>query len=196
MCSSDLFVNYEAKGTAAQTFFGNGFAVNCKKFYININNLSAATNLKPSGSVTLSNTGGGTNLVLANTLKLNCGTVSPANTATFDDGGQTITVAGDLEMAGNSANYTLTGSVVLTGASGTVNLRQDGGAGSALVLKANLHNLSIQTSGNTVTQVQPSVGSSTLNITGNFTIAGTSTGKFTPYGNTIKIGGKIGRAHV
>ncbi len=185
------FVNYEAKGTAAQTFFGNGFAVNCKKFYININNLSAATNLKPSGSVTLSNTGGGTNLVLANTLKVNCGTVSPANTATFDDGGQTITVAGDLEMAGNSANYTLTGSVVLTGASGTVNLRQDGGAGSALVLKANLHNLSIQTSGNTVTQVQPSVGSSTLNITGNFTIAGTSTGKFTPYGNTIKIGGNF-----
>lgn len=185
------FVNYETKGTANQIIYGNGFPVNCKKFYLNINNLSAATNLKPSGSVTLSNLSGGTNLVLASTLKLNCGNTTPANTATFVDNGQTITVAGDVEMAGSAANYTLTGTVVLTGASGTVNLRQDGGAGSALVLKANLKNLSIQTSGNTVTQVQPASGSATLNILGNFTIGGTSTGKFTPFGNVIKVGGNF-----
>ncbi|MEI7801216.1 MAG: fibronectin type III domain-containing protein [Bacteroidota bacterium] len=185
------FVNYEAKGTANQIIYGNGFSVNCKKFYLNINNLSAATNLKPSGSVTLSNLSGGTNLVLTNTLKLNCGNTTPANTATFVDNGQTITVGGDVEMAGSAANYTLTGTVVLTGTSGTVNLRQDGGAGSTLVLKANLKNLSIQTSGNTVTQVQPASGSATLNILGNFTIGGTSTGKFTPFGNVIKIGGNF-----
>ncbi|MFN4881932.1 MAG: beta strand repeat-containing protein, partial [Bacteroidota bacterium] len=183
------YVNIEARGTNDQIISGNGFDVRAGRFVINIDNLGNVSNTKPSGSVTLSNLNGGTQLILNDDIKLNCGNTSPTNTATFVDNGQTIKTLADVEMDGNATNYTLTGSLVLNGITGTSNIRKNGGTGSTQAIVAALNNLSIETAGATITQVQPTTGSADLIVKGNFTIAGTSTGKFTPNGNVIKIGG-------
>ncbi len=185
------YVNIEARGSNNQIISGNGFPVNAGRFYINIDNLGNPSATKPSGSVTLSNLTGGTVLVLNDDIKLNCGNTTPANTATFVDNGQTIKVAADVEMDGNASNYSLTGTLILNGITGTSNIRKNGGTGSTQVIVAELNSISIETSGSTVVQVQPTAGSVDFNVKGNFTIAGTSTGKFTPNGNVIKIGGNF-----
>ncbi|MBU6204135.1 MAG: T9SS type A sorting domain-containing protein [Bacteroidetes bacterium] len=183
------YVNLEARGTNNQLINGNGFEVRAGRFIINVDNLGNPSDTKPSGSVTLSNLNGGTQLVLNDDIKLNCGNTTPANTATFIDNGQTIKTLADVEMDGDASNYTLTGSLILNGITGTSNIRKNGGTGSTQAIVAALNNLSIETAGATVTQVQPTAGSADVIIKGNFNIAGTSTGKFTPNGNVIKIGG-------
>lgn len=182
----NTYVNIEARGSNDQIIRGNGFPVNAGRFYINIDNLGNPSSTKPSGSVTLSNLTGGTQLVLSDDIKLNCG---GGNSATFVDNGQTITVGGDVEMDGNASNYNLTGNLVINTSTGTCNIRKNGGTGSTQAIVAELNDVSIQTAGTAITQVQPTAGSADVVIKGNFTIAGTSTGKFTPNGNVIKIRG-------
>ncbi len=182
----NTYVNLQAYGSNTQQLVGNGNAINAGRLLMNVANtsgtlISSGSDLK-TGSLSLAAT---TNLVLSDDIKLN----TNAGASSFADNANTITIGGDLECAGNTASYSFTGSIILNGATGTANIRQDGSGGSASVIKASINNLSIQTSGTTVTQVQPSSGSANVIIKGDFTIAGTSTGKFTPNGNTIKIAG-------
>jgi len=180
------YVNLQAYGSSAQQLIGNGSTVKAGRLLMNVANTSgtlitSGADLK-TGALSLA---ANTSLTLGDDLKLN----TNAGAATFTDNANTITIGGDLECAGNSANYSYTGTVILNGATGTANIRQDGASGSGSSVKAELNNLYIQTSGTTITQVQPATGSTTLVVNGEFRIGGTSTGKFTPNGNTIKIAG-------
>ena len=181
-------VSLEPKGTANQTITSNGQAINCYRFYYNVNTNSSFNSNKPSGSLTLDNAGGGTNLVVKDNIKLNCGGTSPANSATIDDNGQTITVANNVQMTGNAANYNYTGTLLLNGSSSQI-LQKDGNLNQNVAIVPTINNLSIQQTGTSIVDVRPNTGAGILNIAGNFAVAGTSTGKFTPNGNTIKIGG-------
>jgi hypothetical protein len=180
------YVNLQAYGSLNQVINGGGNIIKVGRLIMNVNNsggtliTTAGSNLK-TGALSLA---AGTNLALGDDLKLN----SNSGGATFADNGNTITIGGDFECAGASSDYNFTGTVILNSAAG-VNIRQDGSGGSGSSAKAELNNLSIETSGTASVTVQPATAPGTLIIKGNLNIGGTSTGKFTPGPNTIKIAG-------
>ena len=179
------YINIQAYGSNTQQLVGNGSLIKAGRLLMNVANtggalITAGADLK-TGSLSLA---ANTDLTLNDDLKLN----TNSGASSFADNGNTISVGGDLECAGNTANYAYTGTLILNG-SGTSNIRQDGSTGSGSSVKAEFNNLFVQTTGTSITQVQPTSGSATLVINGEFRIGGTSTGKFTPNGNTIQIAG-------
>jgi hypothetical protein len=180
------YVNLQAYGSNTQQIIGNGNVVKAGRLLMNVANtggilITSGTDLK-TGSLSLDVN---TDLTLSDDLKLN----NNSGSSSFTDNGNTITVGGDFECAGSSSNYSFTGTEILNGSSGNVNIRQDGSTGSGSSVKASLNNLVIQTSGTTISQIQPTTGNINIIIKGSLTISGTSTGKFSPNGNTIKLAG-------
>jgi hypothetical protein len=147
------YVNLQAYGSLNQVISGGGNIIKAGRLIMNVNNsggtliTTAGANLK-TGALSLA---AGTSLALGDDLKLNSNTGG----ATFTDNGNTITIGGDFECAGASTDYNFTGTVVLNSASGA-NIRQDGSGGSGSSAKAELNNLSIETSGTAAVTVQPS----------------------------------------
>jgi hypothetical protein len=180
------YVNLQAVGSLNQVINGGGNTIIAGRLIMNVNNSGGTLITSPgstlkTGSLSLA---AGTGLTLGDDLKLN----SNSGGATFADNGNTITIGGDFECAGASTDYNFTGTVVLNSATGA-NIRQDGSGGSGSSAKAELNNLSIETSGTAAVTVQPASFAAILTIKGNLSLGGTSTGKLNLGQNVIKIGG-------
>ncbi len=106
---------------------------------------------------------------------------------TFNDGGNTITVSGNLGLGGVAGAYTLSGTTVIETRGSTSTI---GDATLSDVPVARFNNFTFAPLGGTGTTFQ-SAGSSTVFVDGNFTIGGTATTNKIGGGsnNTVKIAG-------
>ena len=107
------YVNLQAYGSSAQQLIGNGRTIKAGSLLMNVSVvngtlITSGSDLK-TGSLTLASN---TNLTLVDDLKLNAN----AGAATFTDNANTIAIGGDLECAGNTANYSFSGTLLLNGA--------------------------------------------------------------------------------
>ncbi len=105
----------------------------------------------------------------------------------FNDGGNTITVSGNLGLGGVAGAYTLSGNTIIETRGGTSSI---GDATLSDVPVAHFNNFSFAPIGGTGTSFV-SAGSSIIYIDGNFTIGGTATTNKIGGGsnNTVKIAG-------
>ncbi|HZG01106.1 MAG TPA: T9SS type A sorting domain-containing protein, partial [Chitinophagales bacterium] len=180
-------VSLQPYGSFKQTVTANGGnTVNASRFLMNVNN--AGGSLITSGVDLKTDTlqlGANTTLMLTH-LKLN------ANAAAFFlDNGNTIKVAGDVEAAGTTGNYSLNGTIELNGSTGTSNFRQDNNTGATAVIKAQLNNIRVNTTGNADVKFQPQTGAATVVINGNVTLDGSSTNPVRLYNNNYHLKGNF-----
>lgn len=164
-------VSFVTSGNGNQVITGNGNLLSCSQF----NCLT-----KTAGSLTLSLIGGSSNVTTQDDIKMNL----PAG-VTFTDNGNTLSVGGDFETAGQTASYLLTGTLSMDGfPAAPVNIRLDGAGGSGVAGVAEINNLVINCATSTQFNFQPLVGAgSTTIIKGNLTIQGGSS-----YSNGIRFG--------
>jgi len=160
--------------TASQTITGNNSATNFQVYDLQNGYTPTA---RSTGSLTLA---ANTPITITNTLRMYL-----SSSSTFNDGGNTLYVANNVELDGTGANYTLTGTINLNGtANGTQKICNNKTSNAAIV--ATLNNLTINCTGSSVASIY-----GTTNLSGNLTIASTCTGALSLNSSTMNIGGNI-----
>lgn len=118
----------------------------------------------------------------------NIGTFTSNGVANFADGGNTITMTNNLQLTGDGGRYNLTGTIVFAGTSGSQQVRNANGVDGVIV--AQLNNVTCSQAGATV-NFQPSSGSGTIIVKGNFTV--NTSNSINLNSNTLSIRGNLVR---
>ena len=168
-------VSLATTGNGNQTISGFGNTLEASQF----------NSTKTAGSLTLSTSGGPTNVTTKDDMKFNF-----SGTALFTDNGNTLSVGGDFESDGVSGGYNLTGTLVMKGTTtvaGAAHIRLNGTSGAGVAPIAVLNNVIIDVNTPTVVDqinFQPITGGSTnAVISGNLTMQGNA-----PLTNGVRFG--------
>ena len=168
-------INLTTSGTSNQTIAGNSGSISIRN--LESNNTTAKTGTLTLASNTAIAVGG--SVIMNNTGSANV----------FNDGGNTITIGGNLTLAGNAAGYNLSGTIKLTAAGGSTAIISSNGAAACV---AALNNLTVDLTGTAINcSVYPTGGGSILNINGNLTFGNSNagTGNLLGNNNTINLFG-------
>lgn len=166
--------NLHTTGTANQTISANGNSLSVG-FFENNNTYSKTGTLTLASNSPISIND---RIIMNNTGASNA----------FIDGGNTITVADDIHLGGDTAGYQLTGTFILTASSGSAVIA-DNTSNSAAVPYFN--HIILNTSGTATITVRPFSGTGTLKIGGDLTISSTSSGAITLNNNSIYLYGNF-----
>ncbi len=173
--SSSAGLNLNTSGNGAQTLHSNNLT-----FVLNQLNST-----KSAGSLTLASSS--TSYTSINTI-----TTVYTGSSSFFDGGNTIIAGNNLYMDGDGAsNYTLTGTVIMNGNSGTSKIASNSGNLSPIV--PHLNNLTFSLTSTGGSTFFPAAGGSTITVNGNlnFSSSYTSSGTVVIDGNTLNLSGNF-----
>ncbi len=177
-CSAALsssLTNLILKGTNNQTLSGS----------ISVGNFDVNNAIAKTGTTTLLS---GTSLTVTSAIAINCS--NAANQ--FSDGGNQITVSGQVAMGGNAAGYSLTGTLRITPVSVVSLIGFSGGSPSNTVpLVATINNLTVGASSTGGINFMPSIGTNTYTIAGNLTIESTGSGNIAFNSHLVKCAGNF-----
>lgn len=162
-------------GSANQTIDLNGNLLYVFRFQ---------TDGKTSGSVTLAAPSGpsdSSNIQANDDFRLR--STSPS---VFTDNGNRLICLGDFNADGNSAGYSLTGTITMRASTGTQQIRKaDTGAGQNELIVCQLNNLHLINSGTAGVTFQPTSGTSTVTVNGELLVNHTGSGSINLGSNKI-----------